>query len=118
MDNKTKTLKLKKPITFNEKDLSSLTFDFEGLTGFSMLQAEKDARIILKEPMRPIQGTSVYALMVASKACKVPYFVLQSVSAQDFIAIVGETNDFFNQADWEEGELPIGTSPEANPTED
>ena len=65
------TLSLKKPIVYNEKEYSELTFDFEKLTGNDALNIEDELNAVGKMAIVPV-FSGEYLIRMAAKACTEP----------------------------------------------
>ncbi|MBR6873022.1 MAG: phage tail assembly protein [Ruminococcus sp.] len=65
------TIELKKPISYNDKEYTELTFDFDALTGSDSLAIEDELMALGKSALVPALS-SEYLIRFAAKACKEP----------------------------------------------
>ena len=65
------TIELKRPITYNDKEYTELTFDFDALTGSDSLAIEDELMALGKSALVPALS-SEYLIRFAAKACKEP----------------------------------------------
>jgi len=88
-----KVIKLKTPITFEDKEYTELNFDIEALTGRDLVKAEQEAAAISPQGLMPELSKS-YNAVVAGKACKVPVDLIMALSVKDFTFLTVSVQNF------------------------
>ncbi|NRS50968.1 MULTISPECIES: phage tail assembly protein [Brevibacillus] len=94
---------LKKPLKVNEKEHTSLSFDFDSLTGVDIMAASEEARHIGGISAHEMQS-SVFRAVVAAKACGVLYHDLLRLNGRDFYLVVTAAHAFLLGMDLKEME--------------
>jgi len=84
---KNNTVKLSRPITFEDKYYEQLKLDLEGLTGGDLVDAEREYVSSGGVMSSVAELTKGYLATVAAKAAGVPVEVIHALSAKDFAAV-------------------------------
>ncbi len=89
------TIELKRPIDYNGKRYTELSFDFEKLTGKDGLNIENELQSLGKAVVVPA-FSGEYLIRMAAKACGEPigYDFLESVSMHDYNRIRNAARSF------------------------
>ncbi|MEA5034032.1 phage tail assembly protein [Cloacibacillus evryensis] len=85
-------IKLSKEMEFEGKKYEALDLDLDALTGRDLINAEKEASVMLFRPATDIDKT--YQVCVAALACRVPSDMLMSLPGRDFSKITSEVQNF------------------------
>jgi hypothetical protein len=86
-------IKFGKIHTFEGKEYSGLVIDLDGLSGKSLVDASKEARML--GDVSPVQELSpTYLAVVAAKAAGVPVDMILSLPAKDFTKVKTEVQNF------------------------
>lgn len=91
---KEKTIKLSKPITFEDKTYEVLQLDLEGLTGGDLVDAEREYVAGGGIMSSVAELTKGYLATVAAKAAGVPVEVIHALPAKDFAAVTLRVQNF------------------------
>lgn len=83
---------LKKAFEFEGKKYESVDLDLDKLTGNDLIQAEREAAVMLGRPSTDLDKT--YQACVAAKASGIVADVLCKMPARDFAAITSEVQGF------------------------
>lgn len=86
-------IKFGKTHEFEGKEYKSLTLDLDGLTGKSLVDASKEARLLGDASTVQELGPT-YLAVVAAKAAKVPVDMIISLSAKDFTKVKTAVQNF------------------------
>lgn len=94
-------IKLKKAITYQDKEYKDIDFDFENLTGAELLEASSVFQDIgitgnmgkMYESLLP-QLSMQFQAKVAAMAGKVPYEVVTKLPAAEFLMVTNEAKSF------------------------
>lgn len=89
------TIKLSKPFEFEGKTYTEIELDLDGLTGRSLIDAEREAAAVMGRPSVDID--KVYQACVAAMAAGMPYDALTALPAKDFTRITGAVQAFLLQ---------------------
>ncbi|MFD2087831.1 phage major tail tube protein [Brevibacillus brevis] len=96
-------LPLEKPLRVDDKEITSLTFDFDKLTGADIINATDEARQIIGFSPNDMQS-SAFRAVLAAKACGVLYHDLLRLGARDFYRAVTAAHAFLLGMDLKEME--------------
>ncbi|MGG1392214.1 phage tail assembly protein [Brevibacillus brevis] len=96
-------LPLEKPLKVDDKEITSLTFDFDKLTGADIINATDEARQISGFSPNDMQS-SAFRAVLAAKACGVLYHDLLRLGARDFYRAVTAAHAFLLGMDLKEME--------------
>lgn len=86
-------IKLRKPLNVGGEEKTSLSFDFERLTGADIIDASNEARMLGGPTLNTMHST-VFQAVIASKACGVLYHDLINLDARDFFSVVTAASGF------------------------
>lgn len=84
---------LSKTYSFEGKEYTELTLDFDSLTGRDVINAEKEARILGDNTPLP-EFSKTYQAVLAAKAAKVSVDMLMSLNVRDFTLVTLMVQDF------------------------
>ena len=87
---------LGKEYKFGEKVVKELDLDFDTLTGLDLINLEKEYKVRNKESIVK-ELEDGWALTVAAFLAGLKYNDLTTLSAPDFLKVVGKTKAFLNQ---------------------
>ena len=87
------TIKLKKAVHVKGKEVTTVTLDFDKLTGNDLIAAEAEARL-LKAGEASVFASMKYQAVVAAKAIGCPVDDIFDLGATDFKAIITPTINF------------------------
>lgn len=86
---------LVRPITFDGNEMTSLTFDFDELTGHDLLACARQAQTLTPNEAVLVRALSLtYQMVVAAKAANVPVELIQSLKAKDFTQVTQRAQNF------------------------
>lgn len=86
---------LVRPITFEGEEVTSLTLDFDGLTGHDLLTCARQAQTMSQNEVVFIRALSLsYQAVVAAKAAGVPVELIQSLKGKDFTQVTQHAQNF------------------------
>lgn len=88
-------VKLKKPVVYNGKNIDTLTFDFDSLTGADGLNIEAELQAIGKMAIVPAFSGD-YLVRMAAKACteKIGHDIFDLMSLRDYNRIRSAARSF------------------------
>lgn len=98
------TYYLKKPIEFEGKKYEFLTLNFEELTGVDVREAKR----AFDRPDRVVPVLSMdteFGAFFAARAAKVPYELMDRLSAPDYMAIAQSGINFLLTSGFSEGDI-------------
>ena len=90
MIDKENIVELSKPLP---SGATTLVFDFDRLTGYTLIQCEQNAKSLDKTIMLP-SVSQTYQAFVAAAACGVKFDDIMSLSARDFTTVLIKTTNF------------------------
>lgn len=96
-------LPLEKPLKVDEKEITTLLFDFDKLTGADIMNATDEARQIKGYSPNEMQ-TPTFRAVLAAKACGILYHDLLKLGARDFFRVVTASHAFLVGMDLKEME--------------
>lgn len=87
--------KLLRPILFDGEEVTSLTFDFEKLTGQDLIACASQAKAIAPDEYPLVLAVHMpYQITVAAKAAGVPAELIQALKAKDFTQVTQRAQNF------------------------
>lgn len=92
------TYVLKKPFEYEGKTHTEFKFDFDKLSGFDMIDAERELRDMGIYVISPESDTA-FIITIAAKASNISSNVLSALPISDFMAIKRMTQRFLNGRD-------------------
>ncbi len=89
------TIKLRKPITYNGKEIKELSFDFDKLTGRDGLAIEEEISLSGKSVIAPVFSIH-YLVRMAARACteKIGIDLFDYISLKDFDRVRSAARSF------------------------
>lgn len=90
MIDKENIVKLSKPLP---SGATTLVFDFDRLTGYTLIQCERNAKTLDKTMVLP-SVSQTYQAFVAAAACGVKVDDIMSLSGRDFTTVLTKTTNF------------------------
>lgn len=89
------TIKLNKPVTYNGKEYTELSFDFEKLTGLDGLAIEEELQMLGKAVVAPT-FSGPYLVRMAARACteKIGADIFNVLSLKDFNRVRDRARSF------------------------
>lgn len=85
--------KLKKPIIYDEKEITELKYDFEVLTGKDLVDAEQEL-LAHKYQVTVAELSKPYHAIVFAKAAKIPFEMVLQLGVKDFSDVTMVAQDF------------------------
>ena len=94
------TVKLAKPVMYNDKEYSELTFDFAGLTGADALNISDELAAMGKTVILPALSDQ-YLIRMAARACTEPIGddIFSTMPLKAYNRIVGAARNFLIAAE-------------------
>ncbi len=94
------TIRLKEPVTYNGKEYTELTFDFDKLTGRDGLAIEEELSHLGKSVVAPVFSVE-YLMRMAAKACTVTIGadLFDKLTLRDFNRLRNKARDFLLQSE-------------------
>lgn len=90
MIDKENIVKLSKPLP---SGATTLVFDFDRLTGYTLIQCERNAKTLDKTMVLP-SVSQTYQAFVAAAACGVKVDDIMGLSGRDFTTVLTKTTNF------------------------
>jgi hypothetical protein len=108
-------IQLKKALKHKGQELTELDIPLENLTGSDLIDSEQ--QYFRSGKATPFPDLSKgYLVRIAARAAKIPIEVLETLSAQDFVAVAGQVQVFLMGLGSETGETESEvTTPETDP---